>query len=84
MTIEQIDKLIKDLEDNLDWSIAYEWESPIDLSDNLFLAIEGLKELKQWHKLLNTEEGYPVNAKKLKRAEIQKKIDMLKKIMKKR
>lgn len=60
MTIEQINELIENLKSNLEWAIANEWESPIDLSDNLVLAIKGLKELKQWNKLLAVEEHYTI------------------------
>lgn len=50
MTIEQMDKLIERLVELIDWSESNIWEVPIDLPDNLALAIDGLKELK--HKKL--------------------------------
>lgn len=86
MTIEQIDELIKDLEDNCEWAERSIWEVPIDLPDNLALAIDGLKELKQWHKLLSVEEGYPVTAEELEEAkEIkrkqERKVNMLKRLL---
>lgn len=56
MTIEQIDELIERLENNLEFAKANIYEVPIDLPDNLDLAISGLQELKQWTKLLSIEE----------------------------
>lgn len=68
MTIEQIDELIERLTELIDFAESNIWEVPIDMPDTLDLAITGLQELKQWHKLLSVEVGYPVAPKELKRA----------------
>lgn len=60
MTIEQIDELIEKLTELIDFAESNIWEVPIDMPDILDTAIMGLKELKQWNKLLAVEEHYMI------------------------
>lgn len=60
MIIEQIDELIEKLTELIDFAESNIWEVPIDMPDILDTAIKGLKELKQWNKLLAVEEHYTI------------------------
>lgn len=44
-TVEQLEQLKRGLEENYDWADGNIWEIPIDLPDNINLAITAIEEL---------------------------------------